>query len=334
MWGLKSAACASNRYDEDSADEAPYAAQASAEEGEQEPNTNDGEEPVSAAGGSEQLPPPGTGHSSDSESDLEADLLLHQLKNKGKKRKQKVGQKSSWSGVDLSDLADVVCSSDRYKRYIIFQNTKNKRNSSVYGEVVEEMKKRAAERGENWSKNVDQTRNKFKAMIALCKKKALARITESGIADEISNNGEWFKTLFPLIQSRASADPDNAREPSYDDATKQKEADDEHQQQTSSGASFVPSKKKSKKAKKEELLADAIKSFQNEAERGGTKELVEFLEREGKETREHELRMQEMHLQHQKQMFTLMMSMRANNGQSNMSNNNMNMTWPNQYYHN
>ena len=102
--------------------------------------------------------------------------------------------------IDLSELTDVICSSERYKRNIIFQNTKNKRNSSVYADVINELTKRAAERGEVWSKNIDQTRNKFKKMIALCKKKALARISESGIANEIMANGEWFKMLFPLVQ--------------------------------------------------------------------------------------------------------------------------------------
>jgi hypothetical protein len=300
MWGLKSS---SHRYDEETDDESPYAVSV-----EEEPAitrlANANGESRSAPAPIPPLPPlpppPSPPRDSseseeDSESDLEADQILQRLNNK---RKRKAGRKSTWSLIDLSELTDVVCSSERYKRNIIFQNTKNKRNSSVYADVIDELTKRAAERGEVWSKNIDQTRNKFKKMIALCKKKALARISESGIANEIMANGEWFKMLFPLVQSRASADPDNAREPSYEATAT--EADEQQPTSSTTGApstssseTFVPTKKKSRKMKKDELLADAIKAFQNES--GGTKDMVEFLEKEGKETREHERKMQEMH---------------------------------------
>ena len=56
-------------------------------------------------------------------------------------------------------------------------------------------------------------------MISFCKKKALQRIGSSGIEDAIKKEGKWLQQLFPIVQLRESADPDQAIEPSFPSKT-------------------------------------------------------------------------------------------------------------------
>ena len=322
------------RYDENDADESPYA-----------PLPADS--PLNSP-----LPPPLPALSdSELESDFEDDENISKLK----KRKKTPGRKSSWSKVELSELADVICSDRAFSQEIIFTNTKNKKNSAIYEEIIKKLATRSEEREEEWTKSLVQTRNKFKDMIGFCKRKALARITESGIADIIRAKGDWFDTLFPLVQSRASANPDNAREPSYEEnpasatsaassassasfASAGDKGNSNDAPSVPAPSSFVPTRKKARKMKKDEMLADAIKTFQEDT---GSSELVKFLEQDGKDQRAHEKAIMDMQLKHQREMMGMMMSMMqgrfptANNlnmtpGSSSSST--MNMTWPMMYY--
>ena len=315
------------RYDEESEDESPFKC----------PSLSDDDSSLEARSGKNQCIEADTSDDDeDNDSDLEAEMVLQQIKGRGKKRKKAAGRKSTWPLTALMELTDVICSSERLKRELIFTNTRNKKNSEFYGEVRDELATRYADRGEVWEKSINQMRYKFKSMVAFCKKKALARITESGIANVIQAKGEWFKTLFPLVQSRESADPDNGREPSYeggDDDDRDREVPILHENQTEptsskvTAKSFVPTRPKSRKQRKEEILVDAIKTFQENSS-GGSRELVEFLEKDNKENREHEQRMMDMQMKHQREMFQMLMSMQR--GQQSAAN----MTWPNISHYN
>ena len=56
---------------------------------------------------------------------------------------------------------------------LIFRNTFRARNTTIYTDVVKQLKERLGSRGENFSFNVTQTKNKFKKCVAECKKAAL-----------------------------------------------------------------------------------------------------------------------------------------------------------------
>ena len=85
--------------------------------------------------------------------------------------------------------------------------------------------------------------------------------------------------------------------------------------------------------KKDEMLADAIKTFQEDT---GSSELVKFLEQDEKDQRAHEKAI--MQLKHQREMMGMMLStMQGRSPTANMtpgssSSSTMNMTWPMMYY--
>ena len=121
MWGLKSS---SHRYDEETDDESPYAVSSVEEEPAITRLANANGESRSAPAPIPPLPPllPAPSpprDSSESEEDSESDLEADQILRRNKKRKRKAGRKSTWSLIDLSELTDVICSSERYKRNII-----------------------------------------------------------------------------------------------------------------------------------------------------------------------------------------------------------------------
>ena len=72
------------------------------------------------------------------------------------------------------------------------------------------------ERNEEFTYDVAQTREKFKRCISHCNEAALTMKTASGIKrfQEDKGFGKWFNTLLPLVQSRASCQPEQAIEPS------------------------------------------------------------------------------------------------------------------------
>ena len=65
---------------------------------------------------------------------------------------------------------------------------------------------------------LSHARYKFKFLVAICKKASLTRQKASFIDNFILNKGygKWFGQLFPLVQSRESAQPEQAIEPSME----------------------------------------------------------------------------------------------------------------------
>ena len=104
---------------------------------------------------------------SDSDEYHESDETDVFTKKKGKK---KTGRKTQWSGSLLSDMIDVIVSSENYKRKLIFTNTKNQKNGEIYGKVLDELKIRASSREENVPFTAVQLRNKFKNVLQSAKK--------------------------------------------------------------------------------------------------------------------------------------------------------------------
>ena len=70
---------------------------------------------------------------------------------------------------------------DIMQRKLIFTNTKNQNNRVIYDEVLDKLTKRASERGETITFNIQQTRSKFKRCISDCKQAAMTIMTATGI---------------------------------------------------------------------------------------------------------------------------------------------------------
>ena len=296
--------------------------------------------------------------SSSSESDDdEVKKTLKRLKERGKSKK-KPGPKSSWLPDETADVVDVVCSSEYFRKKIIFTNVKTVQNTEVYQKIVEEVKKRCTERNSIYGKSVKQTRTKMKSLIRMCKKEALARITATGIANMAEKHGAWFRQLFPYVQSRESADPDQGREPSYEPVAPElagsasaAERGEGSSSSTStsaastpaSSASFTPVRRPTnKKPKKDEILIDAIKAFQAIATKDPTKELTEFMSKENENARNHEKEMLQLQQAHQREMIQMMLGNHSLQRQQTQQQPQQqqhhsqqfrgNLTWPSSYY--
>lgn len=102
----------------------------------------------------------------------------------GKTAKKKPGRKPRWSPKAL-DFIDIVVNNNVYKKKLIFINTKNQSNGSIYEQILKELKERASARGKNFLFKVSQLRNKFKKCVSICKQAALTQNTATGI--------KWFQ---------------------------------------------------------------------------------------------------------------------------------------------
>ena len=55
-----------------------------------------------------------------------------------------------WSQSLLSDLVDIIISSEYYKKKLIFTNTKNQKNGEIYAQILVTLKEQASERDEEY----------------------------------------------------------------------------------------------------------------------------------------------------------------------------------------
>ena len=74
------------------------------------------------------------------------------LLNTSKKR----GRRGNWSMDSLNDFIGIIVSDKYNKKKLIFTNTKNQRNASVYQNILTELKKRSAKRGEYFEATIPQ----------------------------------------------------------------------------------------------------------------------------------------------------------------------------------
>ena len=81
---------------------------------------------------------------------------------------------------------------------------------------MKEMSASCQERGETFKFTLDQTRNKFKKLMSICKNALLTVKTASGIKrfQDEKEYGKWFDVLLPLMKTRLLCQPDQAIEPS------------------------------------------------------------------------------------------------------------------------
>ncbi|XP_065052177.1 uncharacterized protein LOC135681566 isoform X2 [Rhopilema esculentum] len=231
----------------------------------------------------------------DSEEDKYIDDLLNKFKHKNGK-KNKSGRKAQWDDSLLSDMIDIVVSSEYYKKKLIFTNTKNQKNGAIYGNVLEELKTRASARNETVPFTAVQLRNKFKKAVAECKKAALTIKSATGIKrfQDEKNYGPWFNQLFGLVKTRDSCQPEQAIEPSAGTPSPQDDSPESSASVHSNENMYVPINRSGKKRKNDEVLHEILGVVKNMLEKDPMKDYVQFAREEAAAARQHEMRMMQM----------------------------------------
>ena len=230
------------------------------------------------------------------------------------RKKKRKGRRSVWEERHINDLVDVICSSEYYKKKLIFTNTKNSKNAEIYANVLKDLGQRYEDGSFPFS--VDQLRNKFKKCISECKKIALTVKTSTGVkrVQDEKQLGAWFNQLFPLVQTRDSCNPDMAVESSLSlqlsDGELVKRASDNRaptDEQSSDGfdqgddsdkKQFVPIRKGRRKKVKSQnsssALSTAVELFEKVVNNDPTTQLIYFFKEENQRAREHELKLMEL----------------------------------------
>ena len=230
------------------------------------------------------------------------------------RKKKRKGRRSVWEERHINDLVDVICSSEYYKKKLIFTNTKNSKNAEIYANVLKDLGQRYEDGSFPFS--VDQLRNKFKKCISECKKIALTVKTSTGVkrVQDEKQLGAWFNQLFPLVQTRDSCNPDMAVESSsslqLSDGEPVKRASDNRtptDEQSSDGLDqgddsdkkqFVPIRKGRRKKVKSQnsssALSTAVELFEKVVNNDPTTQLMHFFKEENQRAREHELKLMEL----------------------------------------
>ena len=257
----------------------------------------------------ENIPLAGYGYDreQDEEEASDAESEISKSSETSREKKKKVGRKCHWKEEDVTDMVDIVCNSDYYKRKIIFTNSKNSKNKDVYSKLLKDMQERFEARGHEVPFTLVQVRNKLKKLISECKKVALTVKTATGVNrfQEDKNYGPWFPMLFALVKTRDSCQPERAVEPtcgSSEDVNEQSRAAsparaEDSEESTGNGSSddkklFVPVKNRGKKRKG--VVASAVECMEKLIERDPTKDLLEFYREENEKARKHELQLMQM----------------------------------------
>jgi len=236
--------------------------------------------------------------------DEREESAVAEVVKKGKTAKKKPGHKPRWSPKALDDFIDFVVNNNVYKKKLIFINTKNQSNGSIYEQILKELKERASARGEIFLFKVSQLRTKFKKCVSICKQAALTQKTATGIKrfQEDQGFGKWFTVLYEVVKTRDSCQPSKALEPS----SSEKSFDDNDDNQGGVEL-FVPVKSTRKRVTAKEKLdattADVLNMVREAVSNNPTKELINFMREEMDKSRQHEL-----------QLFQMLQTHRANVG--------------------
>lgn len=86
-----------------------------------------------------------------------------------RKKRKKAGRKTKWAQEMLNDFIDIIVISEYNKKKLIFMNTNTQRNGEIYENILKELNKRCAKRGEKVPFTVQQLRSKFKKCVGTCK---------------------------------------------------------------------------------------------------------------------------------------------------------------------
>ena len=215
--------------------------------------------------------------------------------NKSKKR----GRRGNWSMDSLNDFIDIIVSDEYNRKKLIFTNTKNQRNASIYQSILTELKKRCAKRGEEFEATIPQLRNKFKKCVSECKKAALTIKTATGIKrfQDSKCFGSWFDQLFALVKTRDSCQPEQAVEPSALPSGGESTADDTPEKKPASTNQFTPVR--TKRAKKEDILKSTHELIKKVIENDKSDTMLKLMKEEFEQSRQHELKLFQMLLQAQ-----------------------------------
>ncbi|XP_022803092.1 uncharacterized protein LOC111340500 [Stylophora pistillata] len=215
-------------------------------------------------------------------------------KGKGKSSKRP-GRKPRWCPKSLDNFVDIVVSSNEFKNKLIFTNTKNQRNGPIVVKILDESKERASARGDKFTMSVNQMRTKFKKCVSQCKQAAPTQKTETGMKRYQGDHGfgKWFNTLFEVVKTRDSSQPECALEPSTSSSSPPRtpgnslydpdKVDDEVEM-------FVPKRslKKGKSNKdKLDINQEVIQLIQEAVRNDPTKEMISFLKDEMEKSRVH-----------------------------------------------
>ena len=206
-----------------------------------------------------------------------------------------------WDNV-ITDMVDIICSSECLRTNLIFRNTSWARNTAIYTDVVKQLKERLASLGENFPLNVTQTRNKFKKCVAECKTAALTIKTATGMKrfQEEKNFGKWFSQLNNFVKTHDSCSHSGDSHQIVD-ATKigakahleeinvQDNNSSSKDGDTAAKAQFVPVKRGKRRLKRDPVV-EAIETMKHVIEKDPTKELLEFFKEENERARQHEMR--------------------------------------------
>ena len=192
--------------------------------------------------------------SNESEEDDEGEIPVEELFKKSEKRKK--GRRGQWTGHLTNDLVDIILDNDKYKEKLLLTNVKNIKRSLYYHKVIEKLKKRRSERGEEFPVKVEQTRHNFKRCINICRDAVMRVKTPSGIKHFQQDNEieSWFVKLLPILSSMDKCQHQQAIEPgrkapetngqeanpeeSHDDDVCEEEASQGSSSRSSDGASM------------------------------------------------------------------------------------------------
>ena len=156
----------------------------------------------------------------------------------------------------MEDLVDLIITSDKFKKYLIFENNK-RANGAYYDSLVIGLNTRIS-KYEYPGPIVTsaQARNKFKHLLSECKSLALTKKTAGGIerARVERGYGDWFSKLYEIVSTRPSFNPANNVEPSFleDESNHMGETNDSLQEPASQtqASQFVPRRRYEESSKK------------------------------------------------------------------------------------
>ena len=230
-----------------------------------------------------------------------------------RKRKKRIGRRATWKEDHITDMVNIIVNNDQLVKKLIFCNTKKARNTEAYEIVLKrlnvEYNKTA---GSDFPFQVQQMRNKFKSCTSKCKQICMTMKTASGNERFVEERGygKWFDLLYALVKTRGSCQRKNACEPSahtgnvdkQDTGKNDEEVGGDDDDCASTSSSFigsskeVPSKGKrfsakkpvSKRAKTEQMTK-AVELLQGTIENDPTKELLQILREDIKQSREQKI---------------------------------------------
>ena len=112
----------------------------------------------------------------DSEEDEEVSRILGKSVKKNSKNKMLVE-----NTILMEHLVDIILENDTFKEKLFLTNVKNSKNSQHYQQVMDELKDRCKQRDRIFTYDLNQTRQKIKRCVSICREAALKIKTASGI---------------------------------------------------------------------------------------------------------------------------------------------------------